>query len=278
MAESTFRVALVPRVFFGPNAEEELCAALDAVRRDSAQLAILPEIPFNPWSPASRTPDPADAEPLRGPRFEMLSRVAERVGIGVVGGAIVLDEAGRRHNTALIVDQSGALVHRYRKVHLPQEPGFWEQDHYQPGSEPPGRCDAFDLPLGLQICSDVNRPSGSNLLGAMGAQLIVVPRSTERASYGRWKPVFQTNALTSCCYVISVNRPGPELGVGIGGPSVAVDPGGDVMIETEDPAIVELSLNAVASARKRYPGYLIEPAELYERGWREVANYSRDSH
>ena len=55
MAESTFRVALVPRVFFGPNAEEELCAALDAVRRDSAQLAILPEIPFNQDAPENIT-------------------------------------------------------------------------------------------------------------------------------------------------------------------------------------------------------------------------------
>ena len=208
----------------------------------------------------------------------ILARVAERVGIGVIGGAIVVDDSGRRHNTALVVDHTGTLVHRYCKVHIPQEPGFWEQDHYEAGLEPPGRCDAFSLPLGVQICSDVNRPSGSNLLGALGVQLIAVPRSTERATYDRWRPIFQANALTSCCYVASVNRPGPELGVEIGGPSLVVDPNGAVVVESEEMTIVELSLDAVADARKRYPGYLTEPAELYERGWREAANYPRDSH
>ena len=65
-------------------------------------------------------------------------------------------------------------------------------------------------------------------------QAILVPRASEERTYQRWKIVFRANALTSGCYVLSVNRPDPEEGVLIGGPSIAVDPNGAVLLETTD--------------------------------------------
>jgi predicted amidohydrolase len=163
-------------------------------------------------------------------------------------------------------------VATYEKLHLPDEPGFWEPAHYDPGSEAPRRIDAFGLPLGVQVCSDTNRPQGTQLLAAQGAAAVLIPRSTEEKTYQRWKVVFRANALTNACYVLSVNRPAPEQGVLIGGPSVAVDPAANVMVETTDTlALVTLDAETVRRARVAYPGYLPTRASLYADAWREIA-------
>jgi predicted amidohydrolase len=265
-------VALISDVFLEPDGVSRLVAALMQARSREAALAILPELPLNRWSPATETPSDDDAEPPGGPRHQMLSHAAQTAAIGVVGGAIVHDpKSGRRHNTALVFDAGGALVGSYRKVHLPEEAGFWETRHYDPGDALPAVIDAFPLSIGVQICSDVNRPEGSRLLGALGAQLIVSPRATEAATFGRWKTVLIANALTSGTYVVSVARPRPEFGVPLGGPSFAAAPTGDVLVETtERIAVVTLRRAVVDEARRRYPGYLPTRADLYAEGWARV--------
>jgi predicted amidohydrolase len=156
-------------------------------------------------------------------------------------------------------------------VHLPEEDGFWETRHYEPGDALSPVLEMFSLPVGLQICSDINRPEGCHLLGAMGAQAILNPRATEAATFNRWRPVFIANALTSCAYILSVNRPAEEGGVKLGGPSFAVAPTGDVLAETTDAlTFVTLAREGVEQARGRYPGYLATRADLYAEGWRRV--------
>jgi len=101
---------------------------------------------------------------------------------------------------------------------------------------------------------------------------ILIPRSSEERTYQRWKIVFRANALTSCCYVLSVNRPDPEEGVLIGGPSIAVDPNGAVLVETTDRiSVVTLEGSVVSAARIAYPGYLPIRAHLYADAWAEIA-------
>ncbi|MGH2446695.1 MAG: nitrilase-related carbon-nitrogen hydrolase, partial [Candidatus Limnocylindria bacterium] len=120
--------------------------------------------------------------------------------------------------------------------------------------------------------SDNNRPQGMHLLGAQGAMAMLNPRASEERSYQRWKTVFRANALTSCVYVLSVNRPHPENGVLIGGPSVAFDPNGNVLLETTDRlALVTLDAKVVTDARRAYPGYLPIRARLYADAWDEIA-------
>jgi predicted amidohydrolase len=235
-------------------------------------VAVLPEIPLNPWSPATETSHDDDAEAPGGPRHQALSNAAHAAGIGVIGGAIVRDpKSGRRHNTALVFDRSGTLIASYRKLHLPEENGFWETRHYEPGDDLPSVIGVFGMRIGLQICSDANRPEGSLLLGALGAEVIVTPRATEAATFPRWRTVFIANAITSCAYVLSVARPRPELGVLLGGPSFGVAPTGEVLVETtESIALVKLDRTVVEEARGRYPGYLATRADLYAEGWKRV--------
>jgi N-carbamoylputrescine amidase len=271
------RVALIRKVFVTADAVAELRKALAQARSQGAQLAVLPEIPLNAWSPATKTRQDDEAEPPAGPRHRAMSDAAREVGIALIGGAIIRDPgSGRCHNTALAFDSSGEFVGSYRKLHLPEEEGFWETSHYDPGDKPPSVIHGLPMRFGIQVCSDVNRPEGSLLLGALGAEVIVCPRATEAATFPRWKTVLTANALTSCTYVISVPRPQPEFGVPLGGPSFAVDPTGEVLVESSELiAHVRIERNIIEQARQRYPGYLPTRAELYAEGWRSAARTPR---
>ena len=266
-------VALVSEVFWEPDGRGRLRDRLAEAADRGADLAVLPEIPLNPWSPATKDQRDDDAEPMGGPRMTTQQEATAEAGVGLIGGIIHRDEAsGRRTQRTLVFDRAGELVATYEKLHLPDEPGFWEPAHYHPGTEAPSRIDAFGLPIGVQVCSDTNRPQGTQLLAAQGAAAVMIPRATEEATYQRWKLVFRANALTNSCYVLSVNRPYPEQGVLIGGPSIAVDPAANVMVETTDTlALVTLDAGVVAKARVAYPGYLPTRASLYADAWGEIA-------
>lgn len=272
-----FRVALITDVFYGPGAADRLTERLVEAASVGARLAVLPEIPLDPWCPTTREAKDEDAEGPGGPRITMLTRAARAAGIATVGGAIVRDPLdGSRHNTALTVDAAGNLIHSYEKLHLPDEPGFWEADHYRPGRLVPTLITALGLPFGVQICSDANRPQGTHLLSALGALLVVVPRATEAATWPRWRTVLCANAITSAVYVLSVNRPGPEADVGIGGPSVVVAPNGEIILETTDPvATVDIEPERVERARAAYPGYLPVRSAIYAEGWSRVDETTR---
>lgn len=268
------RVALVTEVFFDDPGGERLRAHLAEAVRAGAELAVLPELPLNAWAPHSRVACAGDAEPVDGPRQGTMSEAASGVGIALVGGAIVMDpDTGVRHNTAVIYAADGQCLARYRKIHLPEEDGYWETSHYEPGSEPPRPVDGLALRVGLQICSDVNRPWGIQILAARGVEVVFVPRATPAETYERWRLVLRANAVMSGAYVVSTNRPRSEGGASIGGPSIAIAPSGHVLAETTDPVrVVTLERRIVGSAARDYPGYLARVPGLYADGWRELVD------
>jgi predicted amidohydrolase len=272
-ADGKLTVALISEVFWEADGAQRLKQRLAEVADRGADLAVLPEIPLNRWAPATKEARDDDAEGMDGERSRTQAEAAAEAGIGLIGGIIHRDSAtGRRTSRALAFDAAGTVVATYEKLHLPEEAGFWETSHYEPGTEPPRRIDAFGVPIGIQVCSDNNRPEGSHLLGALGAVAIVNPRASEERTLQRWKPVWRANALTSTCYVLSVNRPYPEGAVIIGGPSVAFDPNGELLVETTDNvALVTVDAAVAAAARRAYPGYLPIWARLYADAWDEVA-------
>lgn len=272
-ADGKLTVALISEVYWEADGVARLTARLAEAADRGADLAVLPELPLNAWRPSTKEARADDAEPMDGPRARVQAEAAAAAGIGLVGGIIHRDsESGRRTSRALVIDRAGSVVATYEKLHLPEEPGFWETSHYEPGDAAARRIDAFGLPFGVQLCSDNSRPEGTHLLGADGAMAVVVPRATEERTYQRWKPVFRANAFSSCLYVLSVNRPHPEDGVLIGGPSVAYDPSGELLLETTDTmALVTLDATVVTDARRAYPGYLPVRARLYADAWAEIA-------
>ena len=270
----TLTIAMISDVFFGDGAKEQLVARLQEAKVLGAELAVLPEIACNAWSPATKNTCDKDAEDLGGPRSEMQRKAAKEVGIGLIGSAI-LNNSKERYNTCLFWDDEGELLGTYQKHHIPEEEGFWETSHYAPASESMGfpifSFRGFNI--GIQICSDMNRPQGSHLLAASGADVIAGPRSTELATYDKWRPVWIANALTTACYVCSVNRPNPENGVLIGGPSIAVGPNGEVITESNEAITVfTVRQSTIQQARIDYPGYLAYRNDVYAREWLNVRN------
>ena len=271
-ADGKLTVALISEVFWEPDGRARLRERLAEASDRGADLAVLPELPLNRWSPSTKQPKDEDAEGMDGERARIQAEAAGEAGIGLVGGIIYRDENGRRTSRALVLDSQGHLAATYEKLHLPEEEGFWETSHYEPGTEAPKRIHAFGVPIGVQLCSDNNRPEGTHLLGAQGVIATINPRASEERTYQRWKTVWRANALTSCCYVLSVNRPHPEDGVLIGGPSIAIDPNGNTLVETtETLALVTVDEKVVADARVGYPGHLPVRARLYADAWAEIA-------
>jgi N-carbamoylputrescine amidase len=265
-------VALISEVFYDADGPARLESRLQDAKSRGADLALLPELPLNPWSPATQNPREEDAEPPEGPRHQLLCAAARNSDIAIVGGAIVKDpQSSRRYNTALVFGRDGSHLASYRKVHLPEEEGFWETRHYEPGDALSPVLDMLPMRVGLQICSDINRPEGSHLLGALGAEAILNPRATEAATFERWRTVMIATAMTSGAYVLSVNRPHDEQGVPLGGPAFAVAPTGEVLAETTDPmTLVALDRSVVSRARQGYPGYLATRSDLYAEGWTRI--------
>lgn len=272
MASPSLTLALITDVFPQPGEYGRLADRLREARAQGAQLAVLPELPLNRWAPATRTPSDADAEPPDGPRATALALAARTAELAVLGGAIVRDPAsGRRYNTALLSAPTGKELLRYRKIHLPDEEGYWEAHHYEPGDRLRAPVDLGGFGIGVQVCSDANRPQGCNSLAAMGAEVILVPRATPVETYARWRLVLCADAVTSCAYVVSVNRPATRSGEIIGGPSLVSGPSGEVLLETTDPvAVITLDRSALEQARRQYPGYLDVRAEVYEQAWRDA--------
>jgi predicted amidohydrolase len=260
-------VALLSEVYTDLAAQSRLPAALADARNRGAELVVLPELPLNPWSPATPRVHPEDSEPLFGVRHRTLSAAARDARVALLGGAIVTKD-GVRHNRALLFGSDGEQILGYDKCHLPHEEGFWERAHYEQGDDVPKPAWVNGFALGVQLCSDLNRPELTHALAAAGALAIVGPRATQSSTWARWRLVLQAAAMTSCSYVLSVTRPAPEQGVPLGGPSVAIGPDGTVLLETTDRlSLITLDRAAVESARKGYPGYLHVRPELYAAAW-----------
>ncbi len=279
MPRASLAIALVTEVFVGNDAKSRLQQRLHEAREAGADLAVLPELPLNSWAPATKQARDRDAEPPGGERETVQAEAARRAGIALLGGVIRRDtDSGARHNTSLLFDDRGRVVTAYRKIHLPDEKGFWEAHHYQPGDDLPRVVEIAGFRLGLQICSDVNRPALSQVLAARGAEIVIAPRATPLASYERWKLVLRANAITACAFVVSTNRPANEAGVDVGGPSIAIAPDGGVLLESEGPMqCTTLERTTLEEARRDYPGYLDVRADLYARAWSEIADLSRQS-
>jgi len=261
---------MISDVFVGEDASKRLVARLHEAKDQGATLAVLPEIACHPWSPATANALDEDAESLHGPRCTLQSSAAKEVGIGLIGAAI-LNDTGTRYNTCLFWDGEGTLIGTHQKHHIPEEVGFWETSHYAAGIEgfPVFQFNGWNI--GIQICSDMNRPQGSHILAAAGADLIVSPRASERATYDKWRIVWIANALTCGCYVCSVNRPAPEQGVQLGGASIAVAPNGEVITEScEAITIFTTDRSTIEVARTMYPGYLPCRDDVYAKGWNAI--------
>ncbi len=210
------------------------------------------------------------AEPVPGPSTEALGRLAGELGVVIVASLFEKRAEGLYHNTAAILDADGEFLGKYRKMHIPDDPLYYEKFYFTPGDLGFLAWDTRRGRLGTLVCWDQWYPEGARLTALRGAQILFYPTAigwhpAEKAKYGAsqqeaWETVQRAHAVTNGVYVVAVNRVGhegdPAGGIEFWGGSFVADPYGTVLARAgagEEVLVVPCDLGLVNEARTHWP-------------------------
>ncbi len=217
------------------------------------------------------------AEPIDGPSAQMLSKAAKDNGVVVVG-SIFEDRGGDvYHNTALVFDTDGSLMGLYRKMHIPQDPGFEEKFYFTEGDL---GFRVFDTPfgkIGVLICWDQWYPEAARLTALKGAQVLIYPtaigwlkeekKELGAAQHTAWETVQRGHAVANGCYVAAINRVGVEGDTEFWGQSFVANPYGEIIAKApedkEDILIVPCDLKLQKDFRRIWPFFRDRRIDAY---------------
>lgn len=256
---ATVTVALVQLAATGDVLAKTAVATRDAARR-GANIVCLQELFATPYFAREERADLlALAEPDDGPTATFLSSLAKDNGVAVIGGSFYeLGQDGNRYNTCLGFDASGTSVFKYRKVHVPHDPNYWERYYFRGGDL--GYVDAVvhGTRVAPLICYDQWFPEPARVLALRGVKVLFYPtaigwfeamREHEPFSAARWEDAMRAHASMNGIYVVAVNRVGTEGYLDFWGGSFVADPFGQVISRAsatnEETLVAELDLDAV---------------------------------
>ncbi len=230
------------------NPQENLDKAIAMLREAKAKgvdVACLPELFMGPYFCQSEDPDVFDlAEPIPGPTTTALGKVAAELGITILASLFERRIPGMYHNTLAVIFADGTLGGIYRKMHIPDDPLYYEKYYFTPGDLGfKAFADTEGRKLGTLVCWDQWFPEAARLTAMQGAEVIFYPTAIgwhplEKAKYGAaqadaWETVQRGHAVASGVYVAACNRIGHEEGVGEGieffGGSFICDPQGQIL-------------------------------------------------
>jgi len=192
----------------------------DAAQR-GAQLVLLQELHTSLYFCQHESTDLFDlAEPIPGPSTEFLGRLAKELGIVIVGSLFERRAPGLYHNTAVVLERDGSLAGKYRKMHIPDDPGYYEKFYFTPGDIGFTPIDTSVGKLGVLVCWDQWYPEGARLMALAGADLLLYPtaigwnpqdaedeRQRQREA---WVTIQRAHAVANGLPVIVANRVGFE--------------------------------------------------------------------
>jgi N-carbamoylputrescine amidase len=269
-----FRIGLV-QMRCADDPAANLDTAIARVReaaRDGARVVCLPELFRSRYFPQRE--DHAAfglAEPVPGPTTEALARVARELGVVVIAPVFERRAAGVYHNTAAILDAGGELRGLYRKMHIPDDPLFYEKFYFTPGDLGFRAFDTACGRIGALVCWDQWYPEAARLTALAGANVLFYPTAIgwhprEKAEYGEaqvsaWQTMQRAHAIANGVYVAAVNRVGHEGpadgGIEFWGASFVCDPFGVVLREAsrgdEEILVVECDLAHQEDVRRNWP-------------------------
>jgi N-carbamoylputrescine amidase len=272
-----FKIALV-QMGCSPDPEDNLQRALERVRaaaRDGAALVCLPELFRTQYFCQSEDHANFDlAEPIPGPTSEALARVAREAKVVIIGSLFERRAAGVYHNTAVIIDADGRQLGTYRKMHIPDDPLYYEKFYFTPGDLGFRAFDTACGRIGTLVCWDQWYPEGARLTALAGADVLFYPTAigwhpSEKAEFGAaqaaaWQTAQRAHAIANGVYVAAVNRVGFENprgaageGIEFWGGSFVADPFGVVLAEAsrteEETLIVTCDRAHQESVRRHWP-------------------------
>jgi len=281
LALQNFRVALI-QMSCGPEPEQNLQKALDRVgeaARLGAQVVCLPELFQTQYFCQREDASLFDlAEPIPGPSSPKLADAARKHKVVLVASLFEKRAPGLYHNTAAVFDADGALRGIYRKMHIPDDPLYYEKFYFTPGDLGFRAHDTQVGRLGALICWDQWYPEGARLTALQGATLLLYPTAigwhpAEKVEFGKaqhdaWRTIQRAHAIANGVYVGVVNRVGfetgnirgksaPGQGLEFWGASFLCDPFGTVIAEAsydkEEILIGEVNLRKLEEIRRNWP-------------------------
>jgi N-carbamoylputrescine amidase len=207
------------------------------------------------------------AEPIPGPTSERLGRLAAASKIVIIAPIFERRAAGVYHNSAVMIDENGRIAGHYRKMHIPDDPGYYEKFYFTPGDLDFSAHRTKHGTLGMLICWDQWFPEAARLTAMSGAQILFYPTAIgwtadmdatmrKRLQSG-WETVQRGHAIANGVFVVAVNRVGTEGAVEFWGNSFIADPFGEVIARasstSEETLIVECDLRLIEETRRNWP-------------------------
>jgi N-carbamoylputrescine amidase len=212
------------------------------------------------------------AEPVPGPSTAAFQEVAREHGVVIIASLFEKRASGLYHNTAAIIDADGSLLGIYRKMHIPDDPLYYEKFYFTPGDTGFRTWQTRHGRVGVLICWDQWYPEGARLTALQGAEILFFPTAigwhpSEKAEYGprqygAWETIQRSHAVANGCFVASVNRIGRESpaggdGIEFWGQSFVAGTSGELLaqasVDTEEVLIVPVDPAKVDVTRTHWP-------------------------
>ena len=271
------KVALI-QMSCTPNVEfnlQKLAKGIAQAAQRGAELVVLQELHNTPYFCQTENPDLFDlAEPIPGPSTEFFGTLARQFGVVIVASLFERRAAGLYHNTAVVIEKDGTIAGKYRNMHIPDDPAYYEKFYFTPGDLGFEPIDTSVGRLGVQVCWDQWYPEGARLMALRGADLLIYPTAIgyessdtpeEQARQREaWSTVQRGHAVANGLPVIAVNRTGHEPdpsgqthGIQFWGSSFVAGPQGEFLfradIDEEVVAIVDIDLQRSENVRRWWP-------------------------
>jgi N-carbamoylputrescine amidase len=247
---------------------DKALARIDEAARRGARVVCLQEL-FRSRYPC-QTEDPAQfelAEPIPGPSTDALGKLAAARKLVVIASLFERRAPGIYHNTAVVIDADGRIAGRYRKMHIPDDPRYYEKFYFTPGDLDFAAHATAAGALGVLVCWDQWFPEAARLTAMAGAQVLFYPtaigwyhgetEADKRKMREAWETIQRAHAIANGVFVAVVNRVGVEGELQFWGSSFVSDPFGEVIAragaDKEETLVVECDLAKIESTRRNWP-------------------------
>ncbi len=207
------------------------------------------------------------AEPIPGPSTEFYGALAKELGVVIVTSLFERRATGLYHNTAVVLEKDGTIAGKYRKMHIPDDPGYYEKFYFTPGDMGFQPIDTSVGRLGVLVCWDQWYPEAARLMALAGAEILIYPtaigydpndtRDEQERQRMAWQTVQRGHAVANGLPVVTVNRVGDEDGVPFWGTSFVAGPQGELLYEAptneEVEVVVDVDMQRSEQVRRWWP-------------------------
>jgi N-carbamoylputrescine amidase len=254
---------------------ERIEAGIKEAAQQGAQLVVLQELHNSIYFCQTENTELFDlAETIPGPSTERFGKLAKELGVVIVTSLFERRATGLYHNTAVVIERDGSIAGKYRKMHIPDDPAYYEKFYFTPGDLGFHPIQTSVGLLGVQVCWDQWYPEGARLMALQGAQLLIYPTAIgyessdtpeeQERQREAWMTVQRGHAVANGLPVIAVNRTGHETdpsgqtkGIQFWGSSFVAGPQGEILFQApkdeETVAVIDVDLQRSENVRRWWP-------------------------